>query len=280
MQCSIDFRPTLFHVLVNLTQSRINVTPKGPYADFEHTGSLQKVIMANLDLLSRMSSNIGVSSLGVALNTNSGAMSANYPTMASEDTPARGAENLISALVDDLLVAEASKQMTINSGSNATQVQKQFDAVSLGPPRFIYISLAINVALVLLVLAETLRTNAWQRLPAFNFTDLQSVMAAAMLPSSHTYPSHTDKDGHYADAALVASQLKHASIKWSHDGNGAVVMLVNLPGKVSSESLQTTENSVNKKLLDGTDTPGSEKKDNSPEYQEPLLNTTTKPAPS
>lgn len=64
IQCSITFTPTLFSVAVNLTQSLIQVTPNSTTDDFEKTGSLIPLTMANLDLISQMNSNVVVSQLG------------------------------------------------------------------------------------------------------------------------------------------------------------------------------------------------------------------------
>ena len=241
--------------------------------DFEPTGTLRSVTMQSLDLISCMSSNIGVSTLSVTLNTKSGAVSAYNTTynlnMSVDDTLIHGAQNMITALVDDLLVAYASRQMVIFGGTDLAPVLKQFDAVRLGSARFIYISLGINVTLVLLVLAETIRTKAWQHLPAFDFTDLQSVMAAAILS-----PSHFD------DPALVTGELKRASIKWSRlKDNNSVDMLVKLPGDTSHESLHSAKSSVSKLSPDGIDIASTEMRERPPESQEPLLNSTTEAAP-
>ena len=239
MQCSVDFQPTLFNVAVNLTRSMINVTPSGPHADFDPTGSLQTAVMANLDLISRMSSNIGISSLGAALAANSAAMNASHPGMAKDEIYLRAGENMIAALVDDLLVAEASRQMIIGKSSVAAPVYKRFDAIRLGLPRFIYISLAINITLVLIVLAESLRTQAWHHLPAFNITNLQSVIAAALLSPSR-YPIHDDEFEEDGNAALATSEMDQQRFKWTYDKTGTVIMLVDVSSDVSSEKTNAT----------------------------------------
>ncbi|KAG0646938.1 hypothetical protein D0Z07_6472 [Hyphodiscus hymeniophilus] len=236
MQCSIDFQPTIFDVAVNLTQSMISVTASGPHTDFDPTGSLQTAVMTNLDLISRMSSNIGISTLGTVLSANSAAMNASNPGMIEDEIYLRAGENMIAALVDDLLVAEASRQMIIDNSSVAVPVNKQFNAIRLGSPRFIYLSLAINIVLVFIVLAEAFRTKAWHHLPAFNITNLQSVIDAALLsPSRGPIHEEVEEDGNSTSAT---SQMIQKRCKWTYDENDNAMMLVKLSGDVPSILLQ------------------------------------------
>jgi hypothetical protein len=239
MQCSVDFQPTLFNVTVNLTQSMISVSPSGPHADFDQTGSLQTAVMANLDLISRMSSNIGISSLGAALVANSVAMNASHPGMTEDEIYLRAGENMIAALVDDLLVAEASRQMIIHNSSVAAPVYKKFDAIRLGSPRLIYISLAINITLVIIVLAESFRTKAWHHLPAFNITNLQSVITAALLSPSRC-PINDDEFEEDVNATLATSEMNQMTFKWTYDKTSTVMMLVDLSSDVPSERTNAT----------------------------------------
>ena len=232
MQCSIDFQPTLFNVAVNLTQSMISVTPSGPHTTFDPTGSLQTAVMTNLDLISRMSSNIGISTLGAVLNANSAAMMASNPGMMKHEIYLRAGENMIAALVDDLLVAEASRQMIIDNSSVAAPVDKQFDAIRLGSPRYIYISLGINIILVFMVMTEAFRTKAWHHLPAFNITNLQNVINAALLsPSRGSIHDEVEEDG---NSSLKTSEMDQKRFKWTYDGNGTAMMLMESSSNVPS----------------------------------------------
>ncbi|KAJ9614651.1 hypothetical protein H2200_002788 [Cladophialophora chaetospira] len=266
MQCSITFTPTLFNVSVNLTTSRISVSPKDSPAKFEPT-SMQEVVMANIDLISRMSSNVGVSALGVALWDNANTVNASYSNMADNEVLAWGAENMIKALVDDLLGAEASQQMAFsNNGTTAVPVRKVFKAVRLGSPRFIYLALGINIALVLLVAVETIRTRAWRGLTAFNFTNLHSVMAAAMLsPPPQKNASHADEDN---DITTAARNLQHASIRWWYNDTNDVVMLVRPPGDSSGDEM--LQPSYSHSMDPSASTTGASIGDSSFENQEPF----------
>ena len=239
MQCSIDFQPTIFDVAVNLTQSMISVTASGPHRGFDPTSSLQTAVMTNLDLISRMSSSIGISTLGAVLSANSDAMKASNPGMPEDEIYLRAGENMITALIDDLLVAEASRQMIIDNSSVAAPVNKQFDGIRLGSPRFIYLSLAINIILVFIVLAEAFRTKTWHHLPALNITNLQNVIDAALLsPSRGPIHDEVEEDG---NSTLTTGQMNRKRFRWTYDGNNNAVMLVELSGDVplqhvSSES--------------------------------------------
>ena len=233
MQCSINFQPTLFKVAVNLTQSMISVTPSDSQTGFDPTGSLQTAVMSNLDLISRISSNIGISTLGAVLNTNAAAMKANNPGMIEDEIFLRAGENMVTALIDDLLVAEASRQMIIDNSSVAAPVDKKFDAIRLGSPQYIYISLAINIILVCIVLVEAFRTEAWYHLPAFNITNLQSVINTALLsPSRGPMHNEVEEDG---DSTLTTSDMNKKRFKWMYDGNGTTILLVELPREVPSK---------------------------------------------
>lgn len=77
--------------------SLIEVVPAGPAQDFEPTGSLKTIVMDSLDLISRISSNIGISSLGNAPEGSVAAVTANHPELSSNETTLLGVENAIVA---------------------------------------------------------------------------------------------------------------------------------------------------------------------------------------
>jgi len=279
MQCSVDFQPTNFTVTVNLNDSTIDVAPRNSTTHFERTGTLKKVIMANLDLISRMSSNIGISSLGAALGNNANVLNASYPNMTPNETYRRGAENMIGALIDDLLVGEATKQMIVNGSIRAVPVYKQFDAVRLGSPRFIYISMATNILLVLIVLVEAFRTKAWHNLPTFNITNLQSVIAAALLSPSSRHSHREDVSNHGLKPTLTRNVLKQARFKWTHENSGEAVMLVELSNSATTSS-GIIHDSESRESFDARNASGVQLGHLASESQEPLINVPRKPEPS
>jgi hypothetical protein len=166
-------------------------------------------------------------------------MNASHPGMTEDEIYLRAGENMIAALVDDLLVAEASRQMIIHNSSVAAPVYKKFDAIRLGSPRLIYISLAINITLVIIVLAESFRTKAWHHLPAFNITNLQSVITAALLSPSRC-PINDDEFEEDVNDTLATSEMNQMTFKWTYDKTSTVMMLVDLSSDVPSERTNAT----------------------------------------
>lgn len=269
LQCSVDFQPTLFNVGVNVGQSLIHVTRKNSTADFEKTGSLQEVIMANLDIISRMSSNIAVSTLGEALFANAYTVRDNHPEMSYNDTLARGAENMITAIIDDLLVAEATKQITINNSTSLAGVRKRFDAVRIGSSWLIYISLGVNIALWLLLCIEAVRTRVWRNLPGFNFADLQSALAAAVLITAHR---HSDESHADAQAIQLEKRLKDADVRWLRNDTKGVIIAVNLPPDLQRKTVGISDTSVDKQNHSASNTSAENEKSGA---NDSSLNSTT-----
>ena len=186
VQCEIDFARNAFQVSVNTTQQTINVlsvnSSGSPPGDIDRTGDLVFNTVLSVDLLSRISSNIGVSALGDPIVKNAEAYAARE-NMSEEDAMLPALEASIEAIVDDLLVAFGSAQLGIADSYSPeahtmTELWGTYQGIKIGSDLYIFASLAINFSLILLAIYEAFRTGLWQKLTAFNFMDTQSLVVA------------------------------------------------------------------------------------------------------
>jgi hypothetical protein len=185
IQCAITFKPALFAVSVNTTGQTIHVSPvDGPQAasDIDRTGRLRSNAIWSLNLLSRMSTSLYVSVLGEALSNNLLTVSSLSGGGAAEDDALRSTGESFTAMLDDILGIYGGSQLVLPEGSagqDLTDIRGEFAAMRVGQPRYQCAVLVINVALLLLILAEGLRTRWWQELPSFDTLDFESIVNAA-----------------------------------------------------------------------------------------------------
>lgn len=116
--------------------------------------------------------------------------------------------------------------MIIEHSTSRAVVMKHFKAVKIGATRFIDITLVVNILLILLVLAEAVRTRIWHRLPAFNLTDIQSVISSALLSDIKVTRSIDDMHDGENTALISAADIEKATFKWTYDADGSAVMMV------------------------------------------------------
>jgi hypothetical protein len=188
--------------------------------DFNHDG--------NLDLIPRMSSNVVVSQLGNALKYNADNVNARTPGLSPSRLAERAVEDSVTAILDDLLVAQGAAQMAIFNTSTTENVEKHVKVVQVGTPRFSIAMLVINALLVVLVVFEAGRTRFWRHLPQFNFTNIETVILSALAsPTSHNLNSNgsvcdTESRASYSRPAAEAPGIK---IKWQCDHKGRAFMI-------------------------------------------------------
>lgn len=116
--------------------------------------------------------------------------------------------------------------MIIEHSTSRAVVTKHFKAVKIGATRFIDIMLVVNILLILLVLAEAVRTRIWHRLPAFNLTDIQSVISSALLSDVKVTRSIDDMHDGESTALISAADIDKATFRWTYDADGSAVMMV------------------------------------------------------
>lgn len=199
VQCEVTFMPRNFSVNVNTDELVITVTPVGPADEIDPTSSItgpgQGVLiqetMMSLTQVSIINTDSYTSIVGDALLSEIAnvAVATNAPlnrTAAVMNSMAHTSESMI----DDILGAYSSAQLMI-AGSNqpetsrtATDVSAAIKAAQIGNKEYIYAIMVINSLLILLFVAETIRTRGWRNLLAFNYQDLKSVIIGSYIGSA------------------------------------------------------------------------------------------------
>lgn len=192
IQCTVTFEPALFTINVNTTEQTINVsvadTPTGEIADIDQTGRghLRRNAIWSVNLQSRMSTSLYVSVLGEALAHNLQTVSALSGSTDDNDDGAaalRATAESFTAMLDDILGIYGGSQLVLadkSVGQAATSIRGSFAALRVGQPLYQYAVLGVNAALLLLILAEGLRTRWWRGLPSFDTLDFKNIVDAAL----------------------------------------------------------------------------------------------------
>ena len=79
-------------------------------------------------------------------------------------------------MVDDLLVAYSSAQLMIMNDTSPVPAVVEIHALRFGSGLYIYLTFAINTAIILLLAEEALRTRGWKNLLNFDYMDPRSLI--------------------------------------------------------------------------------------------------------
>jgi hypothetical protein len=182
-QCSFDFTPTLFNISVNLPNRTIAVTPGPQIPDFNSERNITRTVVRQFALLSNDLTNLYVSLLGDALNSSIAAYnmseSASMTKITEADATLAGLTNSITAMTDDMLTAYAAAQLMVGQFSVRQAAIVNRSALRFGLPVYVYAVFFINLAVLLAVAAELIRTRAWMSLGGFDFLDPRALIVAA-----------------------------------------------------------------------------------------------------
>lgn len=199
IQCKLDFILSTFNVAVdingkNITITRLlmavdNRTVSAPAIDIESSGKLIHVAVRQIELYSNDLTNIYQSVAGNALNLSisdyrtfiqtNNVRNSNTTSPDSTTITRTGIENSITAMLDDILVAYASAQLTIADDLTEVSATVSLSAVRFGKSVYIYLIFGINTFVLLLVAEEAFRTKGWKNVPAFDYTDLAHLAIAS-----------------------------------------------------------------------------------------------------
>lgn len=185
IQCKVSFEPTMFSVTVNLTTQNLAVSPihsnPSDLIDIDPTGHLQGNAIHSVNLLSRMSTSLYVSVLGEALTYNLQTMASlsNATSDDDFDLALEATSDSFLAMIDDVLGIYGGAQLMLSNASTQTAIFGSFEAVQIGLPWYQWAVMGINIGLLVLVLAEGLRTRWWRGLPCFDLLDFKTAVAAA-----------------------------------------------------------------------------------------------------
>lgn len=190
VQCRVAFEPTLFTVIVNNTEQIITVSAvdvhEAEVDDIDQTGTghLRSNAIRSINLLSRMSTSLYVSVLGEALDYNLQTVKSS-PLTANDDLTTqtlRATADSFTAMLDDVLGIYGGSQLVL-AGNMTDQrpasIRGEFAAYRVGQPQYQWAIIGVNTALLLLILAEGIRTRWWRGLPCFDTLDFESIVASA-----------------------------------------------------------------------------------------------------
>jgi hypothetical protein len=138
--------------------------------------------MLGLDRLSREDNNFDVSSLGNPITWNVVNVRRSYLHLTDAQANIRGAEDSITALLDNLLFAYGPVELVLaNATTNAskqTPFSGFYSALRIGSDKYIFAVFGTNIGLLFLFVVEMGRTKFWKGLTRFNYTDIKRVIIA------------------------------------------------------------------------------------------------------
>ncbi len=180
-QCSIAFTPKTFNVSVSLSDHSINVTDFSDGVDFAASRNLTHTLTRQFELIANDQTSLYVSIIGDSFNSSIASFNA---SVASDVSPApseasatlAGLTNSVTAMVDDLLVAYSSAQLMIMNDTSPVPAIVEIHALRYGSGLYIYLTFAINTAIILLLAEEALRTRGWKNLLYFDYMDPRSLI--------------------------------------------------------------------------------------------------------
>ncbi len=87
--------------------------------------------------------------------------------------------NALEKILEDMLIGYASVQLMIQEGSTPVSAAVTIAALRVGNDVYIYAIFAINVAVMLFVLVEVLRTGGWRGVAALDYLDPAALVFVA-----------------------------------------------------------------------------------------------------
>lgn len=191
VQCRVYFEPSLFTVKVNNTEQTIKVSAidvhKAKVDDIDQTGTghLRSNAIRSLNLLSRMSTSLYVSVLGEALDHNLQTIKSSPLTVDDDLTTQtlRATADSFTAMIDDVLSIYGGSQLVLagnGTGQRTASIRGEFAAYRVGQPHYQWAIFGVNAALLLLILAEGVRTMWWRGLPCFDTLDFESIVNSVL----------------------------------------------------------------------------------------------------
>ncbi|CAF9918499.1 hypothetical protein IMSHALPRED_004322 [Imshaugia aleurites] len=182
IQCTATFAPTVFNVSVDVAHSNITVTPAPgiPAQDIEPTGQIKNNSFGQAQYLSSAVTTIYASFIGQSFLSNVENVQArsNHTSITLSDVQT-GVSEALESLIDNALSIYGAAQVVLAADTANATASVQLMAVKLGEPAYVYVSFAINLLVVLIVLVEAIRTRFWVGLPLFNPLDIKSAILAA-----------------------------------------------------------------------------------------------------
>ncbi|RDW58771.1 hypothetical protein BP6252_13247 [Coleophoma cylindrospora] len=213
--CEVSFKPTVFNVLVDVTQKMISVAriEDAPAdSDFyldSRSGAIGNNTVQQVGLVAQTSASALFSPLG---NANFNTLQANKlvsPSLNSSETSLRGIEASLTSIVDNILLSFSSAQFIIAKDLNGTQpstMNATFTVLRFGDIRYISVIAILNIIILLLFMFETIRNNIWKDHTTFNYQDLKSIIVGTSIRGKET-------------SEEIKRRLGLKGTKWDGDSN-------------------------------------------------------------
>ena len=185
-QCTIHFTPRIFSVAVSLSDRSINVTDIAAGSDFAARSTLTHTLIRQFELITNDQTSLYVSVIGDSFNSSTASYNASitsqgFPAPSEASATIAGLTNSVTAMVDDLLAAYSSAQLMIMNDTRLMPATVEIHAFRYGSGIYIYLTFAINTAILLLLAEEALRTRGWQDLLYFDYTDPRSLIVGGSM---------------------------------------------------------------------------------------------------
>ncbi|KAF6838282.1 hypothetical protein CMUS01_04710 [Colletotrichum musicola] len=152
-QCTIDFTPVLFQVVVNIGDKSIKVMPLRRVDDSEPTRVLAKTAVRQFDLVSNSLMSFHGSVLGDALLSSVAAWNSSMSRLGlnpEADSTLLGLQHSITSMADSILSAYGAAQLVVGNFSQSTTAGVEVDVFVVGSKACVY-AVAIQNLLILSV---------------------------------------------------------------------------------------------------------------------------------
>ena len=176
----ITFTVEVNHIRNTIAVSETSVHHKSSN-NFDDSGQLAFNAIQSLNLVAVNSSPMLSPILGLTLHNNYRSYMISLPAQHDPkvDCYSKAVSDSFTSMIDDILGGYGAAQLHVTEAFEPTDVTGKCAAIRIGEATFIYVTAAINILLLLLVLVEALRTRFWNRMPLFDYLDTKSVMVAA-----------------------------------------------------------------------------------------------------
>lgn len=122
-------------------------------------------------------------------------------------------------MVDDMLLGYASAQLVVGNFSDATPAVVNRVALRVGQDIYIHAVFGVNVVILVLVLAEAVRTRAWKALVDFNYMDVSSLI----ISSSAYRASAVSENGNSSEMEFKKGEDMDVALEKSGAGGFSIV---------------------------------------------------------
>lgn len=150
---------------IGLSDHSINVTEVSDGIDFLASQNLTRTLVRLFELVTNDQTSLYVAIIGDSFNSSITSYNSSVAAHPSAAPPSQaeatlaGITNSVTAMVDDLLVAYASAQLMIMNDSSILYTPVEIKAFRYGTRLYIYLTFAINTAIIVLLIEEALRTK-------------------------------------------------------------------------------------------------------------------------